>query len=268
MVGIRIEAGGQAMIEREGFGIDYERYALNRLFKKMVRKHPIHQVLEIPAKGEKAMPSLYSVAFGEAGCKVTLVNAEEKSKPTWENLGLSVAYRHCPDLNHTALANEAYDLVWNFQYLAKCRHKDALLAEMVRLSRRFIMYIAVNRYNPGFYSHRLAHRLFQIPWNHGNINFMNPHYVSKYFSNKNLKIVKTGVVDVPPFPDSLGIRDTRLHKKHMHLNTLEWESRTIQWMQSGKYPLLIRLLYLFEMIPLPFRVKLLAAHLFYVLAEK
>ncbi len=256
------------MIEREGFGIDYERYALGRLFKKLVHKHPIDQVLEIPAKGEKAMPSLYSVAFGEAGCKVTLVNAEAKSKPAWQNLGLPVSYRHCPDLNHTGLANEAYDLVWNFHYLARHRQKDVLLAEMIRLSRRFIMVVAVNRYNPGFYSHWLAHRLFKIPWNHGDINFMNPLYVSKYFSNKGLKIVKTGVVDMPPFPDSLGIRDMCLHSKQVDLNTLDWESRTIQWMQSGEYPLQIRLLYLFEMMPLPFAVKLLAAHLFYVLAEK
>jgi len=69
------------MTEIEGKGVDYERFALNKLFQSLVMKYNISSVLEIPAKGEKAMPSIYSIAFGEAGCDVTLVNAEEKSKP-------------------------------------------------------------------------------------------------------------------------------------------------------------------------------------------
>ena len=49
----------------EGKGLDFERYALNKLFTKLANRYSIQTVLEIPAKGEKAMPSLYSLAFGE-----------------------------------------------------------------------------------------------------------------------------------------------------------------------------------------------------------
>ena len=50
-------------IEIEGSGVDYERYAMNLLFKKFVNDYKINSVLELPAKGEKAMPSIYSLHF-------------------------------------------------------------------------------------------------------------------------------------------------------------------------------------------------------------
>ena len=62
----------------EGKGLDYERYALDKLFARLVREHDIQRVLEIPAKGEKAMPSICSLSFARLGCDVTLVNAEPK----------------------------------------------------------------------------------------------------------------------------------------------------------------------------------------------
>ena len=43
------------MIEIEGKGLDYERFAMNKLFKRFVRDYGIRTVLEIPAKGEKAI---------------------------------------------------------------------------------------------------------------------------------------------------------------------------------------------------------------------
>lgn len=209
------------MVEMEGKGVDYERYALNRLFDRIVKTYPINSVLEIPAKGEKAMPSLYSLAFGEAGCQVTPVNAEEKSKPAWQKLGYPVTYRDCQNLEHTNLSNDTSDLVWNFHYLTRHPNKDALLSEMIRLTRKYILYVGVNRYNPGYYSHRLAHRLFKVPWNHGDVDFMNPFHVSNVFESTGLKITKIGIVDAPPFPDSLGIRDMKLHRKKVDLNTID-----------------------------------------------
>jgi len=97
---------------------------------------------------------------------------------------------------------------------------------------------------------------------------MNPFRVRTWFATRGLKVRKTGLVDTPPYPDSLGFRDMRLHRKNVDLNKIDWESRTIGWMKSGQYPLKIKLLHGFERLPLPFPVKLFYAHLFYVLAEK
>jgi len=256
------------MAEIEGKGLDYERYALNKLFTRMVRRHGIGSVLEVPAKGEKAMPSLYSIAFGQRGCDVTLVNAEPKSKPAWEELGYPVRYVDCDDLVETGLPAAGFDLVWNFMYLAKTERRDALLEEMVRLSRRYLLFVSVNRFNPGFFSHRAVHRYFDVPWNHGDVAFMNPFLTRRWFADRGLRVLETGVVDTPPYPDSLGFRDMKLHRMNVDLDKIDWESRTIGWMKSGRYPPKLKFLYFFEWLPLPWVVKLVYAHLFFVLAEK
>jgi len=256
------------MAEVEGKGLDYERYALNRLFGKLVRTHGIRTVLEIPASGEKAMPSIYSLAFAEAGCEVTLVNPQEKSRWAWEELGYPVTYVDCDDLAKTGFDGGSFDLVWNFMALAKHHDPQALLREMARLSRAHVLSIAVNRFNPGFFSHRAVHRINHVPWNHGDIRFMSPFFVRRYLDDRGLRVVDRGVVDTPPYPDSLGFRDMRLHRMKVDLNQIDWDSRTVHWMKRGDYPTKIKLLYLAERLPLPWVVKLVYAHLFWVLARK
>jgi hypothetical protein len=256
------------MPEMEGKGLDYERYALNRLFHKLVRRCAIQSVLEIPAKGEKAMPSIYSLPFGQAGCAVSLVNAEPKSKGAWMRLGYPVTYLECPDLARTGLESNSFDLVWNFMVLPQVEDRDGLVAEMTRLSRRWLLFIAVNRFNPGFFSHRMVHRWSGVPWTHGDVRFMSPFHTKRYLEERGLRVARIGAVDTPPYPDSLGFRDMRLHRMNVDLNKIEWDSRTFAWMETGQYPPKIHLLYLAERLPLPLPLKLLYAHLFWILAEK
>lgn len=255
-------------VEIEGKGLDYERYALKKLFRRLARSYGWRSVLELPAKGEKAMPSIYSLPFGEIGCKVTLVNAEEKSKRVWREFGFDVAYHECDEVTRTGLDAAGHDLVWNFMVLAQHRSKPALLAEMARLSRGHVLFIAVNRFNPGFFSHRAVHYLSGVPWTHGDVAFMNPLHVRRFFRAHGLEVVRSGVVDTPPYPDSLGIRDMKLHRKNVDLNKIDWDSRTFHWMRSGRYPLKLKFFYLFEWLPLPWPVKLSYAHLFWVLGAK
>ena len=255
-------------IEIEGKGLDYERYALNKLFARLVKRYDLKDILEMPAKGEKAMPSIYSIGFVAAGCNVTLMNAEEKSRWAWEELNFPVSRIISEDLCQTTIESNQYDLFWNFMHLAKAAEKKALLQEMTRISRRYVLFIGVNRFNPGFFSHRLVHRITKVPWNHGDVRFMNPFHVRRYFAECGLKTVELGVVDTPPYPDSIGFRDMRLHRKNVDLNKIDWDSRTIYWMKDGKWPMKLRFLYFFEWLPLPFLIKLSYAHLFYILVEK
>ena len=152
-------------------------------------------------------------------------------------------------------------------YLSQHDAKDSLIAEMKRLSRKYVMFIGVNRFNPGFFSHRTAHKVFDVPWNHGDVNFMSPFFVKRYFERHGLKVVRRGVVDTPPYPDSLGFRDMKLHRMNVDLNKIDWDSRTIGWMKSGDYPPKLKFFYFFEWLPLPFLIKLIYAHLFYVVAR-
>jgi hypothetical protein len=97
---------------------------------------------------------------------------------------------------------------------------------------------------------------------------MSPFFVRRYFEEQGLEVVRSGVVDTPPYPDSLGFRDMRLHRMNVDLNKIDWDSNTIHWMKAGEYPTKIKLLYLAEALPLPWVIKLLYAHLYWVLARK
>lgn len=255
-------------IETEGRGLDYERYSLGRLFTGLARRLGLHSVLEIPAGGEKAMPSIYSLAFATAGCRVGLVNPEERSLPAWRALGLDAEVIRCADPASTGLTAGTFDLVWNFVSLSQQPAPGDLLAEMGRLSRRYVMFVGVNRYNPGFLSHRIVHRAFKVPWTHGRLEYMDVFAVRRIFAQAGLEVVRAGIVDAPPYPDALGFRDMRLHRKGGDLSQLAWRSRTVEWMRQGRVPAKLKLLSVCERLPLPWQLKLAYAHLFYVLAAR
>ncbi|MBN2498637.1 MAG: hypothetical protein JXR96_28865 [Deltaproteobacteria bacterium] len=256
--------------EVEALGVDYERFALGELLARLVREHGIQSALELPARGEKAMPSIYSLALARAGCRVTLARPVARSLATWESLGLACQVHACQDPARSGLDEGAFDLVWDFAYLARSPDPLALLAEMRRTSRRLVLYVGVNRHNPGFACHRAAHRLFGIAWTHGRLAYMDPDRTRAIFAAVGLEPLEIGSLDAPPFPDSLGIRDTRLHLRGGSANDMEalpWCSRTVDWMRRGRVPVHIRAMHLFERL-LPAVVARRWAHLFYLLACK
>jgi hypothetical protein len=56
------------MSKVECFGVDYERRDLGKLLERLAKEYQTRNVLEIPVSDEKAMPSIYPLAFGMAGC--------------------------------------------------------------------------------------------------------------------------------------------------------------------------------------------------------
>jgi len=258
------------MVEVEGFGVDYERFALAKLLTRLAKRYHIREVLEMPALGAKAMPSIYSLGWAMAGCQVTLLNGRESALPVWEKLGLAgqVRFLSCEDLTRTPFDANAFDLVWNFVYFPTCNAPDKMLREMRRVSRQYVATFSVNRYNPGFLIHRMVHRYTKIPWTHGDTAFNVPGRVKRFFAVHGLRPVRIGVVDCPPWPDSLGFRDVRLHRMPIDLNSVNWHSNLVNYMAQNRYPAWIRAVYAFERLLMPFPLKYLYAHLFYVLGEK
>lgn len=256
------------MKEKEAFGVDYERYALGKLLKKFVKKYQIKKVLEIPASGVKAMPSIYSLAFGEAGCNVTLVNPDEKSKKAWKYLGFNVNFIRVKNMTETNFKDNKFDFVWSFAIFPELESKATLLKEMRRLSRNYVAIFAVNGYNFGSQIHQLLHKIKKIPWTHGDKRLLYYQNLRKLFLNNNLQIEKIGAVDTPPWPDSIGFRDLRLHRMNVDFSEVEWESNTLYYLKNQKYPLWIRLIYLIESLPVPFHIKLFYAHIYFMIGKK
>jgi len=127
---------------------------------------------------------------------------------------------------------------------------------------------SVNGRNVGAYIHRTLHRLLEIPWTHGDVNFNFPKRLTRFMEEQGLRIVKKGVVDCPFWPDSLGFRDIRLHRQGVVEMETEWQSNTLEWMKTDNYPSWIKAVYAFESIPMPLFIKYIYAHIFYIIGEK
>jgi hypothetical protein len=256
-------AVGVEIVEREVFGVTYERYALQKLCARLVKRLKLTSVLELPASGAKAMPGLYSLGFALAGCHVTLVDADLQARQIWEGLGLGSKLT-CLSRGEFGTVPQ-WDLVWNFAVLPSADDPAGLARQMASLSRRWLMVAAVNRFNVGFNMHRLVHRLYNIPWSHGDVRFFSPFYTSAYLRHLGLQKVSWGVVDCPPWPDSPGFRDLRLHRQGD--KPRQWLSPYVECVRSGVFPTWMRGVYRGERLPIPATLKLPYAHLYYAVGR-
>ena len=102
-------------MEKEVFGVIYERFSVGRKLSSFGVKHDIKTVLEMPAHGAKAMPSIYSLGFGMCAQKITLVNGNPKYISEWKKIGAAhkIEWVHEDDILQSSFQDKSYDFVWN-----------------------------------------------------------------------------------------------------------------------------------------------------------
>lgn len=256
--------------EVEAWGVTYERFALECEIARIVRRLGVTSVLELPAHGAKAMPSIYSLGFALAGAKVTLANGRRDYLECWERLGLRerVEFVDVPDLHSTGLQDAGWDLVWDFAYVPLDPEPDAMVAEMKRLASRYVALFSVNAGNVGFHWHRYLHRAKGIPWTHGDVRYNRRGEVARLLERGGLRVVRKGFADCPVWPDSLGFRDMRLHRENVTFDNVDWESPYVEDRRSDSFATWIKAVYAWERIPSPAFLKTLYAHIGYVVGEK
>lgn len=256
--------------EVEVFGVNYERFSVGKKLNKMAKKYNIKSVLEMPAHGAKAMPSIYSIGFAKTVEKIVLVNGDKKYKREWDKVGATpkVEWIQKKNIEKTSIAENSYDFVWNFAYIPLSKNPDQFIEEMKRISRKYICIFSVNAGNIGFPIHRLVHWKTGIPWTHGDIRYNNRHFIQKKMEAHGLKIVETGFADCPVWPDSLGFRDVRLHRENIDFEQINWVAPYTEMLAKNSFPLWIKLVYVIEKLPLPKFIKSKYAHINYTLAEK
>ena len=250
--------------EVEVFGVNYERYALQKLFKKLKKKLQLNSVIEMPASGVKAMPSLYSLGFALAGCDVTLVDADQEGLRIWQELGLDSRLTNLTrnQLDDQLKEGRRWDLCWNFMVIPAQDDPRLLIRRMKECSQGYLMLINVNRFNIGFTMHRTVHRLWKIEWTHGDLRFFSPLKTAQFLRKLGIKSTHWGVVDCPPWPDSLGFRDLRLHR--LGDQAKKWVCPYADYLKKDQFPSWMKWVYFCEWIPIPSLMKLPYAHLFYI----
>ena len=262
----------QTVDETEVYGITYDRVTTSRHQALTAKKYGIETVLESPSMGAKAAGSLYSLGFGMHGCKVTMVNPEHEMLSGWDTLNLrdNVSTVEAADYTQLPFDDNSFDMAWNFVTFANLPDPVAWTKEMVRVSKDYVMVVACNNCQAGYPWHRLLHYLWKIPWNHGDTYYNYIWNVKKMFRNAGLKIVEFGAIDSPPWPDPVGFRDLRLHRHGAPEapKKINWTVPYVEYCRSGKIPLWIRTLNLYDITLRKGYIKLPISHLFYVIGKK
>jgi hypothetical protein len=262
--------------ETEVFGVTYDRYVLLQLHKILVQDLGLKNIVEMPSHGAKAAGSLYSIGFGLADCKVTLVNPETDMMKGWDELGIGgrVGVVEGVDPCRTPFKDGSFDMAWNFVTWTGLDDPSRYLIEIKRISNNYVLLVTCNNFQPGYPWHRLIHKIFGFPWTHGQVEYNHITRVRRLFKETGLEVIEYGAIDTPGWPDPSGPRDIRLHRRYgQGINKRpdkkpDWEVPIIQYAKTGQYPGWMKALGMWDMTFRKGIFKLPMSHLFYVLGRK
>lgn len=182
-------------------------------------------MFEGPDDGMTGIAGLNSLALGLAGAHVSLFlpsGSESVGEQPRARFAKQVWAHHAPeanfvvidqwDIHHLPASAGEYDLVWNFNVMT--RYEDLgfttpqeLLAELVRISRKYVLIFVPNRMNYSFWLHRLHHRVAGQHWNHGRVELMQPGPWQQMFAELDLHVQEIVWVDCPWWPDIVDVSE-------------------------------------------------------------
>ncbi len=198
--------GGKTVQEADhGLGTTFERFAIYGWLGSVVDRYPVHTVLEGPGDGVAGIPGIHSIPLARKGCEVTVAlddpAAVDLAKRAWTAQGCSTQGEFvCVQEIPLPFPDHRFDLVWNFNRLPFL-DPQALVAEMARLSCRYVALVTPNRRNYGFPARRLYHRRTHLPWPYGDTAVMTPGAVRKLLEEAGLQVLEARWLDVPWWPD-------------------------------------------------------------------
>jgi len=237
----------------EGFGAVYERIMLERLLKKLVEGHKIQSVLEygsVITKGYDNLAIMDQAQAVIADKDIGLI------KSLWK-------FKKKPCFVDFKNIKAKFDLVWNF---ALVQQDPDLIEKMIVYSKKYVLVFTPNFLNIGTPAHYLLHWLSKTECQHaerGRIDLRTPLGLKKFFIRQGLRVLKTGMVDLPPWPDTaFSIKDV---KKMLGFKV----KKNKQWFPKEPKVILekIEKMTFLEQSSLPSFFKLFFAHHLFVLGE-
>ncbi len=260
----------------EGLGLVYERFILNDYLMELQARYDIEDVLEAPLYGMAGVSGINSIALARAGCQVTLVddNAERLSGVAriWGELNLRASFVSQEPLIKLPFAEERFDLVWNWAALWYLKNAAPLLRELVRVSRRLIFIAMPNPYQVGY----IVRKRFVEPEFFKTVDerWVDMGLIKSVLAAEGVEIIDEGVLDVPPWPDTvmpaadflkkLGIRSKKLESR---FTGDDWTWSTMDYYLGRKPELRDRVMRYawLDRLRVPWRFKVIWAHHRYVL---
>jgi hypothetical protein len=263
----------------EGLGLVYERFVLNDFLLKLKGHYGFYSVLEAPLYGMAGVSGINSVALARIKSPVTLADDDAERlagvQRIWGELGLKADFTHVRDWSRLPYADNRFDFAWNWAALWRIAQPEGLLAELARVSNDFV-FVAVP--NPAQVGYLMRKYVVEPEF----VKEVDEHWtdiglIRRTLESLGLAILDQGVLDVPPWPDTvmpasellgrLGIR----HKKvQSRFEGEGWQWSTMAYYlghQPDLYERVMKYAWL-DRSRLPWKVKQVWAHHRWVLARK
>jgi SAM-dependent methyltransferase len=258
----------------EGLGLVYERFVLNDFLDDLRRQHNLQSVLEAPLYGMAGVSGINNVIFAQQGVPVTLVDDNEERlagvRRIWaDDLRLPVNLVHTPPNRWGALpfADHSFDLTWCWAALWYIPDPAGLLRELARTSRKLVFVAMPNNIQVGYWLRKLViDREFFATHDEAWTNIGRIRHI---LEANGVEIIGQGVLDVPPWPDTvmpanevlkrLGIRSRQLEQQFTGEG---WRWSTMAYYLGQEPDLRDRVLKYawLDHAPLPWQVKAIWAH--------
>jgi SAM-dependent methyltransferase len=255
----------------EGLGLVYERFVLNNFLQVLREEYHIESVLEAPLFGMAGVSGINSVGLAQSGASVTVVDdhAERLAavERIWDELDLPARFVKHDDWAQLPFPDRAFDLAWNWAALWYLADPAALLRELARVSGRVVFAAMPNRVQIGYLLRKyVLEREFV---NHVDEGWADIGRVRRVLESVGVRVVDQGVLDVPPWPDTVMPASQVLQKLGIRSRKLEgqfsgdsWQWSTMAYylgQQPDLYERVMRYAWL-DRAPVPWRIKAVWAH--------
>jgi hypothetical protein len=263
----------------EGLGLVYERFVLNDFLDDLRRQYDLRSVLEAPLYGMAGVSGINDVVFAQKGAQVTLVddNAERLRgvEQIWRadlKLPVNLVYNPPNAWGNLPFADRSFDLTWCWAALWYIQNPAELLAELARTSRRLVFVAMPNNLQVGYWLRKLV--IDREFFHHHDESWTDIGRIRQILEANGVQIIDQGVLDVPPWPDTvmpaaevlkrLGIRSQQLEQQFTGEG---WRWSTMAYYlghEPDLYDRVIKYAWL-DRAPLPWQVKAVWAHHRYLL---
>ena len=262
----------------EGLGVVYERFVLNDYLLDLAEKHSIQTILEAPLYGMAGVSGINSYWLAKHGRMVTLVDdhAERLAsiKRIWGELKTLATFVNHTDYSRLPFDDDSFDFTWEWAGLWYLDDPESLLRELVRVSRNLVLVAMPNNLQVGYLLRKyVIDRDFFTQVNEA---WVKMNKIKQVLQSAGLEIIEEGVMDVPPWPDTvmpaaevlkrLGIKSKKLESQFTGDG---WTWSTMAYylgQQPELYDQVIKYAWL-DRAPLPWQLKTIWAHHRYVLGR-
>jgi hypothetical protein len=258
----------------EGLGLVYERFVLNDFLDDLRRRYNIQSVLEAPLYGMAGVSGINDVIFAQQGIPVTLVDDTperiEGVRRIWErDLRLPVSTVLIPpdSWGNLPFADRSFDLTWQWAGLWYLRNPAGLLRELARTSRKLVFVAMPNNIQVGYWMRKLViDREFFAAHDEGWTDITRLRHI---LEDAGVRIIDEGVLDVPPWPDTVMPANEVLKRLGIRSRALEeqftgegWSWSTMAWYLNEQPDLRDRVMKYawLDKANLPWQLKAIWAH--------